>query len=252
MRIHSRYQAFMAHLSCSAVVASLCAAVVFLGWYQWPLVAAAGAGNIFLLLLAVDVVLGPVLTMVVFDRRKKELQRDLAIVVLIQVAALAYGMHSMFVARPVFLVYAIDRIELVLANELDPEEVAKAPPEFRDLPLWRPKLIAALRPEDAAKRRELLFGALSGGSDLHQLPQYYAPFDRVTEQVKARARSLSDLADLNPAAKTHVASLLNKHEQDQNRSGYLPLRGRVEDLSVIVDRPTGAVKEIVRLRPWRD
>lgn len=53
-------------------------------------------GGMRLLLVAVDIVIGPLLTFVVFDRRKPraELRRDLAIVVALQVVALSFGLHS--------------------------------------------------------------------------------------------------------------------------------------------------------------
>ena len=63
----------------------------------WPLVSypyreISGGRELFLILMAVDVILGPLMTLTIFNRAKPwpELRRDLAIVVLIQLAALVY------------------------------------------------------------------------------------------------------------------------------------------------------------------
>lgn len=70
----NRYQAFGVHLLASAAVALISAAVVFLVWYPSPLQLATGVTGIFLMLLAVDVIVGPCITLIVFNTAKKELK----------------------------------------------------------------------------------------------------------------------------------------------------------------------------------
>jgi len=62
------------------------------------------------LVLIVDVCLGPLLTLAVFDPKKKELKRDLSIILLIQLSALFYGIYTVSVARPAYIVFAVDAI----------------------------------------------------------------------------------------------------------------------------------------------
>ena len=57
-----RVRAFLIHLSASALLAVMALAVVFGLWYPAPLHAAVGVSAIVLLLVGVDVVIGPLLT----------------------------------------------------------------------------------------------------------------------------------------------------------------------------------------------
>jgi F0F1-type ATP synthase assembly protein I len=121
----NRYQAFATHLVGSVAVALCSAALVFLVWYPDKLPQATGVTNIFLMLLAIDVLVGPVVTLIVFNTAKKELKRDLLIVLLLQLGALAYGLHAVFIARPAYSVFSVDRFELVLANDLTDDKLKK-------------------------------------------------------------------------------------------------------------------------------
>ena len=60
-----RLRAFLWHFLASLLMASLALMLVYGVWYPSPLHALLGVTSIFLIVLAVDVVIGPVLTFVV-------------------------------------------------------------------------------------------------------------------------------------------------------------------------------------------
>ena len=62
------------HLAISIIVAIAAALLVFLVWYPSPLQKAIGVGDVFWMMLGIDVVLGPLLTFVVFKQGKKNAQ----------------------------------------------------------------------------------------------------------------------------------------------------------------------------------
>lgn len=251
MLVKNRYQAFAAHLLGSAGVALVSAVLVFAVWYAWPLANAAGVNEIFLLLLAVDVVVGPVITLIVFNLKKKELKRDLFIVLLLQLSALAYGMHTVFIARPVYMVFVVDRFDLVYANDLDDDKLAKVTdPAFKTLPLWRPRTVSARQPEDRETRQKLMFDTLAGGPDLQELPQFYEPYTKAVQAVQGRIQDMSKLHEFNAHAKPQVAALLAEFAAYPGGVGFLPLRGKVEDQTVVLSRNSGEVLKIARVKPW--
>jgi hypothetical protein len=94
-------------------------------WFPQPYLQAAGGGELFSILVGVDVVLGPLVTLIVFDTKKKYLKLDLAVIAILQFAALGYGLSVILQARPVYVVFAVDRLELVLASDIAPEELAR-------------------------------------------------------------------------------------------------------------------------------
>jgi hypothetical protein len=232
-------------------VALCTAALVFLVWYPSPLAGATGVTNIFLIVLAVDVTVGPVITLIVFNTAKKELKRDLMVVVVLQVVALLYGMQTVFEARPVYAVFNADRFDLVYANDLSAEKLAKVSrPEFKTAPLLGPKLIAAQRPSDTKARNEVMFNAISGGDDVPQLPQYYVPYSEEQPQALARIQSIDVLRSLNKDHAQQIDELSTRYAGQAAGIGFLPLRGRVKDLAVIVTRDKAEVLEIADLKPW--
>src|SRR5262245_31520502 len=67
----SRLRAAGIHLGLSALVASLAAALVLGVWYPMPHREVSGGRDLFVLVVSVDLVLGPLITFAIFDRHKK-------------------------------------------------------------------------------------------------------------------------------------------------------------------------------------
>lgn len=248
----NRYQASLMHMLVSGVVALLSSALVFLLWYPGLLSDASGVLAIFLIVIGVDVVLGPVITLIVFNPKKKELQRDLLVVLLLQIVGLLYGLHTVFIARPVYVVFAIDRFDVVYANDILDEHLDKARnPEYQSLPWFGPKTIAARLPTDLEERKEILFSAVAGGPDVQQMPRYYESYAGLQDVAAQRARSLDELKTFNADRSAVVDAFSEKYVDKNIDAGFLPLKAKINDLAVILDRKTGAVLEIVDLMPWK-
>ncbi|AMP01649.1 putative type IV pilin accessory protein [Collimonas arenae] len=225
--------------------------LVFLLWYPGYLALANGVRDIYMLLLLVDVTLGPVITLIVFNPKKKELKRDLAIVAMVQAAALLYGLHAVYIARPVYVVFSTDRFDLAFANDITDEKLAKVTNrEYQSLPKFGPVVIAARRPDDTNARNELLFGSLSGGDDLPQMPQYYVPYTTQRADVLKQSQPLGLLKKFNQNELSIVDALVTKYTALKIDVAYLPLKGKACDLVVIVNRNSAEILEMVNLKPW--
>ena len=122
-------------------------------WYAYPYREISGGRELFMLVIAVDVVMGPLITLMIFNRAKprRELVIDLSIVALLQLAALGYGLWTVYAARPVHLAFEYQRLNVVHAADIDPETLPQAPPALQSLPLTGPTLLS-LRPfKDASE-----------------------------------------------------------------------------------------------------
>ena len=237
----ARLRAAGIHLGLSALVAALAAALVFGLWYPTPFREISGGRELFLIVVAVDVVLGPLITFAVFDRRKPrgELRRDLAVVVALQLAALGYGMHTVFIARPVVLALEVDRLRVVTAVQIAEPELAAAPPEFRRLP-WRGVHRVATRPPSGDESFEAIQLGLAG-IDLGMQPRYWRPAAETAAAWRAAARPLDELLQRRPerAAELQAAAAAAGRAIDQ--LGYLPLLARRSDWVALIDRVSGEV-----------
>lgn len=248
--IKSRLHAGAIHLSLSCVVALCALSLVFLVWYPAPLSVTQGVNRIVLILIAVDVVIGPTLTTIVFDRTKRSLPFDISVIACLQLAALLYGMHTIFVARPAVIAFNVDRFDVVMALDLDQESLGRARLAGKLGPsMGPPRIVAALLPEERSARNRILFSAAQGGPDLPQLPEWYVPYEQARATVLSRIRPLSELRDLNNLHETEWQSLLDSLKTSEDSAGYLPLRGRMRDGAVIVKRSTAEIVRIVALEP---
>lgn len=244
----SRWKASAIHLLLSAVIAGSVAGVMLLVWYPWPLFEAAGGSVLTMILVGVDVALGPLVTLVIFKAGKKGLKFDLAMIAILQLSALAYGVHAVYVARPAYLVYTVDRFDLVAAVELDPEDLAKATrDEFKAPPADGPRYVAAPVPQDSAAKLKLLESALSG-KDVHLFPQYYVPYEQEAHNALKRAQDLGILLERD-SSRT-VARYLESTGRARESVKYLPLRARGGEAAVLLDAATGAPLKIVLVNPW--
>jgi hypothetical protein len=248
----SRVQAFLLHLAISICFALLSASLVFFIWYPGVFAYASNVVNIFLILLVVDGVIGPLLTLIVFDKKKKELKRDLSIIGLIQIIALSYGLYTMFIARPVYVVFNSNRFDMVFANEINQKRLDKVvSEEYQKLPMFGPKIIAARMPDDPKIAEEIVSSAMSGnGDDLQYRPEHYVTYESQLKDVIAHAKPLDTLAQFNEPKKNDLELINAKYKKLKRNVGYLALSGKDKYLIVVVDKAQGDVLEISKLKPW--
>lgn len=187
-------RAALIHLGLSAIVAAMVATVIFGLWFPWPYRVLAGGTGLFLLVAGVDIVIGPLLTFIVFKRSKPrgELKRDLSLVIVLQIAALAYGAWTMAEARPTHLVFEVDLFRVISAADLSEESMVDAPQALRSLPWTGPILIAAIPPREASAQYESIMRGMAG-QHLAARPRYWLPYDTQRSLAYARAHSIETL-----------------------------------------------------------
>lgn len=248
----SRYKASFIHFLISVAVGGATLAFMLGVWYWGPFFEAAGGSGLILILLAVDVTIGPLITLIIFNTAKKSLKFDLAVVAMLQIGALVYGLSVIFEARPVYLAFVVDRFELIRASDIDPADLAQASlPQFKSLPLGRPEIIAVDLPTDSEEKRKALELAFAG-KDIHLLPKLYAPLDAKREKDMARAAlPISKLKEANPDKAGEIAAELAKVGQAEAAIGYFPLKARSKDMCVIVSRDTGKILAYWSFKPWK-
>lgn len=234
------------HLAISLAVAILAALLVFLVWYPYPYREISGGRELFLIVVAVDVVMGPLMTLAVFNTAKprKELRRDLGIIGLLQLAALAYGLWTVAVARPVHLVFEIDRFRVVHAIEVPPELVNRAPPELRQLPLTGPTLLSIRDFKDSKESFDATMAALQGAA-LGARPDFWQPYEKAKPQILAIAKPLAELKARFPANKKEIDSALQAAGLVPIAIGYIPMVGRQTFWTVLIDLNTAEVLAFV-------
>jgi hypothetical protein len=230
-----RAQAAGAHLGMSLTVAALAAALVFFVWYPYPYREISGGRELFFLVVAVDVVLGPLLTFAVFNRAKpwKSLQRDLVVIVVLQLAALAYGLWTVAVARPVHLVFEYDRFRPIHAIEVDQASLDKAPAGMGDLPWTGPSTIG-VRKLEGSEVLDATMIAL-GGVHLALQAQYWQPYAKSQEQALKAGKPVAELRQRFAQHKALIDQAVAESGRPEAQLLWLPMHGRTDFWTAFID-----------------
>ena len=243
--ISPRFRAFLFHGVVSLIIAVAAMLLMFSIWYPAPLHQALGVTRVFLLLLVVDLVLGPLMTLLVFKSGKKNLALDVAIIVVLQLSALGYGLWTVASGRPLWVVFNVDRFDVVQAVDIDVRRLSEALPEFRQGSWLGPEWVGAVRPTDQVLSQQILFESALGGSDLAQHPELYRPLSHFSHELQIKALPLERLWEFNEPDEIAEVSLLWPQA-----TGWLPMRARAQSMVVLLSSDNREVLTIVPLNPW--
>jgi hypothetical protein len=239
-RTVTRWQASGLHFLISIALGLAVLALLLLVWYPGPLFEAMGGMGLLFILLGVDVVLGPTITLIIFKQGKRGLKLDLAIIGAVQLAALLYGVHVMYLAHPAFIAFVKVQFQVATPAELEPERLAQAKsPQFRRPPLGKPLYVSVDVPDDPPSRSELT-NAVLAGLDAQHFPKYYVPYAERTREILAAARSIAQIRKDEPETGKIIDAYLARSGKKEAEVRYLPLRGREAWIAVLIDPQTAA------------
>lgn len=244
-----RLTAAAIHLCISATIALIAAVLVFWLWYPYPYRIVSGGSELFELVVSVDVIMGPLITFAIFDRAKPmgELRRDLALVGVLQLAALCYGLWTVQAARPVHVAFEFDRFRVVHRLDIPSDLESRKPAGMQLAPLTGPTFIAVRPFRDEKERTEDTLAALQG-VQLAARPDLWQPYDQARQRVLQAARPAVELKRRFPQAAAQIDAVLQQGNHDASHASYLPLVARkAQAWTVLLDASTADVIGFVPL-----
>lgn len=252
-RIRSAARAALLHFALSLLMACAVAWLVFGVWYPAPLHELTGGRKLFLILMAVDVVCGPVLTLVLYDPAKArwKWRVDLALIVFTQLGALSYGLHQVAIARPVFVTFEGDRFRVVQALDLQGAHLEEAPEGLRTIGYGGPRLLGArLAKSGDADYLSSLQMSIQG---LHPSfrPSRWRPFEEQVPELQRALQPIQALRAKNPQGRAELDATLAKLGLTDEQAGYVPLvREEINDWVVLVRRSDGQPQAYLHQDGW--
>jgi hypothetical protein len=238
-----RLRALALHLLSSAAVMTLVAGSLYLGWYRWPGWYLADASRVALVMLVVDLGLGPLLTFVIASPQKprRAFARDVAVIVVLQLAALTYGVISLWNGRPLYYAFSENCLSLVQAYdienadaELGREHNAALAPHWYSLPRW----IWAPLPDDAELAQKIVGSAVSGGADVTAMPIYYRSFAAGLPALRTQLQKVDDIKFFSLNQKQILKQRMRAAGMPTDRVNALAFTGRAHPLLAIFDPAT--------------
>lgn len=212
------------HLLISLVVAGFSASLVFILWYPEPWWSMLRVIEIFGILLIVDLVCGPLLTMVLASPAKslRERRMDIGMVAAIQLMALAYGLWTVFIARPIAVVFEEDRFVLVTANEVMTEQLSLAPQELQSLPWTDIRALAVRQAHSSEEHLQSLELSLQGISPAMR-PGWWIRFRDARDEIDRMAQPLQKLIKNRPDDLQKIMEAVKRTGISVEELRFLPL-----------------------------
>jgi hypothetical protein len=238
-----RLKAFSLHLLSSATVLTLILGSLYFGWYRWPGWHLTDVTTVVLVMVCVDVVLGPTLTFIVASNNKtrRVLARDIGIIVVVQLCALIYGSASLWNGRPLYYAFSENILQLVQAYDIDAKDAEAGrqqnpalAPHWYSLPRW----IWAPLPQNAEESRKIVVSAITGGDDVISMPKYFKPWEDGLTSLRSHLKRVDDVAYFAKSEKKKLKERMKAAGLPDDQLNTMPLTGRGHPLLAVFDPVT--------------
>jgi hypothetical protein len=238
--MHFRLKLFSLHLLSSATVLSLILGFLYFGWYRWPGWYLTDVTRVVLVMICVDVVLGPTLTLIIANQKKsrRELTRDIGIIVAVQLCALTYGSVQLWNGRPLYYAYSEGMLQLVQAYDIDANEAKLGreqnpglAPNWYSLPRW----IWAPLPQNKGEAKRIITSSITGGDDVISMPRYFKPWEDGLPSLRGQLRKVDGVVYFAKSEKMKFKQKMKAAGLPDDQADTIPLIGRGHPLLVVFD-----------------
>lgn len=238
-----RLKAFGIHLGISILIALVSLYIVFMVWHPAPLAKVVGVTQIFIMMLGIDVILGPLLTFIVARQGKKSLKFDVAVIIVLQFTAFTYGIYNIAISRPVYIAFDTSRFEVVQANNIPEFSLKEATSPYDVLGWGQPKFVAVKPVASISQKNNRLFVELETDVAPSMQPNLYEPLDNQWSIMSTQAKPLNQLKHHNN--EKEIESIIANYSEADS---WLPLKGYESDAVVLLNKAEQRIIGIVDLR----
>lgn len=244
-----KLRAFSIHFLISLGIFAGLLYLILVHWYPWPWFPIDGGWQGVRIMIGVDLVLGPVLTFMVFNpaKSRRELTLDFSLIALVQLGALVWGIHLVHGQRPVAIVYWNGAFHSVDAKS----------PGFEDYPIDKlagfsergPAVVFQVEPETEEEKVAMAMAIFGNDQPEYEHPQYYRPLQPHLPEVFAEALDADALRKRAPEVAEKLDRLLDRHEVKAEESYLLPFDGRYQQAIVVLTKNGRIIGHLPEVRP---
>lgn len=228
----AKLKALAAHLSISVVLVAIALSLMLLCWFPAPLFTTDGGGVGLKLLLLVDLVLGPLLTFVVFNpsKARRLMVLDLSVIAVLQLAGYGYGLWNIHSVR----VQAVAFDEGVFYAVTAPlfKEQTITPGAWEALGAKAPYLVNVREPATSDEAVGVTAFGLTAGLERYQLQFLYQPLSAVP---RPEGWSLSALQAAHPAIASKATRWLQKNALSADSTRFYRVEGFYGSAVLVLD-----------------
>lgn len=219
----AKLKAALLHGMITLAVALVLSLLVFGLWYPHVYSEILPGTKLFILILTVEIILGPCMSFIVYAPHKstKELIFDYSCIGAVQFLALGYGLYSVALSRPAYVVFVKDRVEVVAAADIDTNDLPISGSKFSRVSWLGPDVICVRDVVSSQEKESLLFHYYPQGRDVQHLPKFYR--DCYADEVYNKANDMKLLREITQKKSDTTTFDLIGTRSDVR---WLPLHGK--------------------------
>lgn len=229
----TRHKAGLIHFCLSLSIFSIVFLVLITLWYPEPYFNASGGWQGLRIVASIDVVLGPLLTLIIFnpEKSRRELGIDLSIILSLQVAALIWGIHTVYQQRPVAVVFWDNGFLTVAAIDLTNRNYPLE--KLQQFSLAKPALIYAEKPGELENLKKVLVNIREHQIAPHHQTELYRPLDQNFAGISRFQLDIDKEIKTNPALAPQIDKLLQAGKYDKSELKYFTLQAKYHDMILV-------------------
>ena len=238
--VPARLKAAGIHLSISLVIFAVALYLILVQWYPGFHFTVDGGWRCVRIMAGVDLVLGPLLTLVIFNpfKARKLIVFDLGCIAVAQLAALVWGFYAVHSQRPVAVSYYEGAFLSVTAHPL---AIEKQPADYANrFSERRPPLVYVAPPQDDREEARAALQELFGKVGFHEDPFFFRRFDEHWAEVSKGAVAADRRSREKPAFAAALPGFLAEHGGQAADYRYFPYEGH-DGACTLAFRPDGTL-----------
>lgn len=215
-------------------------------WYPPPHFSASGGWQGLKIVASVDLVLGPLLTLIVFDLSKgvKKLLFDLTLIAMIQFSALAWGVTTIFQQRPVAVVFWEDGFYAVPAIALKDQQI----PAFMQTQqvTHKPVFVYAEKPQTVEGLKQLIESLSQQSLAPHHQAALYRPLQPFFDDIKPMQVNIDEIVATNSEMKKALDTILHNNNTKISDYCYFSLKSKYRNI-ILIFSPVGELIDYIEV-----
>lgn len=232
--LNPRLKASGIHLSLSALAFFIVLYFIVFLWYPNPHFSTNGGWQGVRIMLFVDIVLGPLLTLIIFNPEKsiKAILFDLTAIGTIQISAFIWGLFLVNSQRPLAISFWEGRFYPVLMEDL--KASGANPDQLKELSHQNPAIVYVRHPETVEEMKgAAMFGFIEGKRE-YQIFFLYTPLEKHIDELFEA--SVTNSITTDDKFQTDKIRWLEKAGMNEKELTFIPFSGRYGNSILILDR----------------
>jgi hypothetical protein len=244
----SRARAALLHLLLSVGIFSAVIIPLLMLWFPPPLFFADGGWAVIQIAVGVDIVIGPLLTLIVFKSGKKSLKFDLSVIALLQFCALAWGVHLMYREHPLFLAFADDRFGTVTGSQID--DSTRPLDVLLKLGNDNPVRVLVKMPDDAKEARAVKMTQLALAKSVFTMADRYEAMTPQNYQfIYRHALDMEAFLKARPKYRAAYDEFMQKAGAGAKDLAFFPLMCRYQNVLLVLHQTDNSYAGSLDVRP---